>query len=56
MRDVIKWNGLTLEVDKTLYDFGTNFEIECETVSCGCKLLSRRMAEFSKCCVLFHFV
>ncbi|KAH7546294.1 hypothetical protein FEM48_Zijuj01G0185100 [Ziziphus jujuba var. spinosa] len=31
VRDVYKWEGLKLEVDKTLYEFGTNHEIECET-------------------------
>ncbi|KAK7340836.1 hypothetical protein VNO77_21550 [Canavalia gladiata] len=25
------WNGLKLELDETNYDFGTNYELECET-------------------------
>ena len=32
IRDVYEWEGFTLEIDETIYDFGTNFEIECETV------------------------
>ncbi|XP_048322787.2 triphosphate tunnel metalloenzyme 3 [Ziziphus jujuba] len=31
VRDVYEWNDLKLEVDKILYEFGTNHEIECET-------------------------
>ncbi|KAK4774181.1 hypothetical protein SAY87_029200 [Trapa incisa] len=29
--DVFDWKGLKLEVDETKYDFGTCYEIECET-------------------------
>ena len=32
IRNEYSWEGYTLEVDETIYDFGTNFEIECETV------------------------
>lgn len=32
VRGVYDWNGLVLEVDETLYDFGTCYEIECESV------------------------
>ncbi|KAJ8500079.1 hypothetical protein OPV22_010631 [Ensete ventricosum] len=32
VRAVYGWNeGLTLELDETQYDFGTSFELECET-------------------------
>ncbi|OWM65958.1 triphosphate tunnel metalloenzyme 3-like isoform X2 [Punica granatum] len=31
VRDVIDWKGLKLEVDETNYDFGTSYEIECES-------------------------
>ncbi|KAF5726952.1 hypothetical protein HS088_TW22G00637 [Tripterygium wilfordii] len=31
VRQVFDWNGLKLEVDETIYDFGTSYEIECET-------------------------
>ncbi|CAL5396604.1 unnamed protein product [Camellia sinensis] len=31
VRGVYDWNGLKLEVDQTLYDFGTCYEIECES-------------------------
>ncbi|KAK4791788.1 hypothetical protein SAY86_032201 [Trapa natans] len=31
VRDVFNWKGLKLEVDKTKFNFGTCFEIECET-------------------------
>ncbi|KAL6969069.1 hypothetical protein U1Q18_028226 [Sarracenia purpurea var. burkii] len=31
VREVYDWNGLKLEVDETLYDFGTCYEIECES-------------------------
>ncbi|XP_030473111.1 triphosphate tunnel metalloenzyme 3 [Syzygium oleosum] len=31
VRDVYEWKGLTLEVDETKYEFGTCYEIECES-------------------------
>ncbi|XP_052200591.1 triphosphate tunnel metalloenzyme 3 isoform X2 [Diospyros lotus] len=31
VRALHDWNGLKLEVDETMYDFGTCYEIECET-------------------------
>ncbi|XP_009795239.1 triphosphate tunnel metalloenzyme 3 isoform X1 [Nicotiana tabacum] len=31
VRNVFEWNGLELEVDETIYDFGTCYEIECES-------------------------
>ena len=31
VRKVISWQGETLEVDETKYDWGTVHEIECET-------------------------
>nr|XP_043607981.1 triphosphate tunnel metalloenzyme 3-like [Erigeron canadensis] len=31
VRSVYKWNGLVLELDETLFDFGVNYEIECES-------------------------
>ena len=31
IRVVYAWNGLNLELDETCFDFGTNFEIECES-------------------------
>lgn len=31
VRGVYEWNGLKLEVDETNYDFGTSYEIECES-------------------------
>ncbi|CAI9113933.1 OLC1v1037494C1 [Oldenlandia corymbosa var. corymbosa] len=31
VRAVYEWNGLKLELDETRYDFGTCYEIECET-------------------------
>ena len=31
VRDVFEWKGLKLELDETMYDFGTCFEIECES-------------------------
>lgn len=31
IRGVYDWNGLKLEVDQTLFDFGTLYEIECES-------------------------
>ncbi|XP_075523436.1 triphosphate tunnel metalloenzyme 3-like [Primulina tabacum] len=31
VRAVYEWNGLKLELDETQYDFGTCYEIECET-------------------------
>lgn len=30
-RNVYNWNGHKLELDETLYDFGTMYELECET-------------------------
>ncbi|KAF7820463.1 triphosphate tunel metalloenzyme 3-like [Senna tora] len=32
VRGVYEWNGLKLEVDESNYDFGTSYEIECESV------------------------
>lgn len=32
VRAVHEWNGLKLELDETLYDFGTCYEVECETL------------------------
>ncbi|XP_017218351.1 triphosphate tunnel metalloenzyme 3 [Daucus carota subsp. sativus] len=32
VRRVYDWNGLKLEVDETMYDFGTCYEVECESV------------------------
>lgn len=31
VRAVYAWNGLNLELDETHFDFGTNYEIECES-------------------------
>ncbi|XP_021757854.1 triphosphate tunel metalloenzyme 3-like [Chenopodium quinoa] len=31
VRGVYEWKGLTLELDETLFDFGTLYEIECES-------------------------
>ncbi|GMH03617.1 hypothetical protein Nepgr_005456 [Nepenthes gracilis] len=31
VRNVYEWRGLKLEVDETLFDFGTSYEIECES-------------------------
>lgn len=31
VRNVYEWNEVKLEVDETLYDFGTCYEIECES-------------------------
>lgn len=31
VRGVYEWNGLKLELDETMYDFGTCYEIECES-------------------------
>lgn len=31
VRQVFEWKGLKLEVDETIYDFGTSYEIECES-------------------------
>lgn len=31
VRGVYEWNGLKLELDETNYDFGTTYEIECES-------------------------
>ncbi|KAK4375580.1 hypothetical protein RND71_006257 [Anisodus tanguticus] len=32
VRNVFEWNGVELEVDETMYDFGTCYEIECESL------------------------
>lgn len=32
VRNVFEWNGVVLEVDETKYDFGTCYEIECESL------------------------
>lgn len=31
VRAVYEWKGLKLELDETQYDFGMNYEIECES-------------------------
>jgi uncharacterized protein YjbK len=31
VRQVFDWKGLKLELDETIYDFGTSYEIECES-------------------------
>lgn len=31
LRNVYEWKGLMLEVDETSFDFGTLYEIECES-------------------------
>lgn len=31
VRAVYDWKGLKLELDETIYDFGTSYEIECES-------------------------
>ncbi|XP_031107765.1 triphosphate tunnel metalloenzyme 3 [Ipomoea triloba] len=31
VRNVYEWKGMKLEVDETMYDFGTLYEIECES-------------------------
>ena len=31
LRSVYDWKGLKLEVDETSFDFGTLYEIECES-------------------------
>lgn len=31
VRSVFDWEGLKLEIDETHYDFGTSYEIECES-------------------------
>ncbi|GAB4842111.1 hypothetical protein Ancab_012069 [Ancistrocladus abbreviatus] len=33
VRNVYKWKGLTLEIDETVYEFGTSYEVECESGS-----------------------
>ncbi|XP_062089921.1 triphosphate tunnel metalloenzyme 3-like [Humulus lupulus] len=33
VRTVYNWEGLKLELDETKYDFGTNYELECESLS-----------------------
>lgn len=32
VRAVYDWNGLKLELDETHYDFGTSYELECESL------------------------
>ncbi|KAL3362825.1 hypothetical protein AABB24_012241 [Solanum stoloniferum] len=32
VRNVFEWCGVELEVDETMYDFGTCYEIECESL------------------------
>lgn len=32
VRAVYEWDGLKLELDETRYDFGTCYEVECETL------------------------
>ncbi|XP_047311298.1 triphosphate tunnel metalloenzyme 3 [Impatiens glandulifera] len=32
VRQVFEWNGLVLELDETSYEFGTCYEIECESL------------------------
>ncbi|GAV85789.1 CYTH domain-containing protein [Cephalotus follicularis] len=32
VRGVYEWRGLKLEIDETIYDFGTCYEVECESV------------------------
>ncbi|CAN4098418.1 unnamed protein product [Withania somnifera] len=46
MRGVYEWNGLKLEVDETQYDFGMNYEIECE--SCDPERAKDLLEEFLK--------
>lgn len=31
IRKVCNWEGFTLEIDETIYDWGTVYEVECET-------------------------
>ena len=31
VRSVYDWEGLRLELDETMFDFGTNYELECES-------------------------
>ena len=31
IRKVCSWEGYTLEIDETIYDWGTVYEVECET-------------------------
>lgn len=33
VRTVYDWQGLKLELDETRYDFGTNYELECESLN-----------------------
>lgn len=44
VRGVYEWNGLKLEVDETNYDFGTSYEIECE--SCEPERAKKVLEEF----------
>ncbi|KAL3335392.1 hypothetical protein AABB24_031550 [Solanum stoloniferum] len=46
VRAVYEWNGLKLELDETHYDFGMNYEIECE--SCDPEKAKDLMEEFLK--------
>lgn len=39
VRDVYAWNGHQIELDETKYDWGTLYEIECETVSAFLSLM-----------------
>lgn len=40
-REVFKWEGETLELDRTSYEWGTLYEIEVETVSLWCASLTK---------------
>ncbi|GAB2293643.1 hypothetical protein Dimus_027855 [Dionaea muscipula] len=42
VRNVYEWKGLRLEVDETLFDFGVNYEIECE---CDEPVVAMRLIE-----------
>ncbi|KAM3232752.1 Triphosphate tunel metalloenzyme 3 [Capsicum annuum] len=44
VRAVYEWNGLKLELDETNYDFGNNYEIECE--SCDPERAKHLLEEF----------
>lgn len=44
VRNVYEWNGLKLEVDESNYDFGTSYEIECE--SCEPERAKKMLEEF----------
>jgi uncharacterized protein YjbK len=46
VRAVYEWQGLKLEVDETGYDFGTCYEVECESADPErVKLLIERFLE-----------